>query len=1179
MDELKGSKGSVVTLFMSLSLMFLILTPLMDGPPKVKELSGIIHVGSDYPIRSIQLAIDLATEGSTIVVHGGDYYESLSISKGLTLTSAPGETSRLIGCEKTRGRGLVHDTMMIVASNSKVTVKDMEFNVLADTWDDAAIKVQDGIGHEIYNNTIYGGKQGIWVHGGDAFVSLPVDDIWVHGNTIFNVSGHGIYMQRTYGMVEKNRINQCGDGIMVAFGWTAMNEYANAGISGNVIENCSVGLNFVDSTVFNYYDNIVRNCTEGELMNSSDQFSQENDFVDCVVGTRIMNGSSPLLRDNTYDGCATPVQIEKCRGARLYENLMTGSNIGIDATWEDIEQLNHTIATNNTLYGRPIYYSFGDHGVQRTMNGYGQIFIANTTHSKYKITDPSPSLVTLISPQEVDISSSRISSGLKVIGPGQVTGSGVALTGSAAWMLSASSSTMSFYNSTISNSVGTSMVLEVSAIDVFNGTITGDIEFLDTNSRVRELNLIGLDVRFEDGVEPVEGAEFGIEKDGSTFRSTPLFEGSAPPTDEDGKAGPFWLLDRTTTSSNTLDHETDLTVNVTRDLSWEETRPVDTSSSHDEVFITADIRAPSAPRNLRTTVVDDGIGLEWDWNTDDTALYRVYRMDGTLWTFLIETDDDSYTDASAPNGTSATYRVTAVDDVWLESLPSNEVVGESVDNLPPLPPTSLMLGPDGVTLSWKRSPSPDVVLYEVYIVETGEGGPITPKGLVGSTAETTFVLSDLSDDDKYVSVRAVDDAVKRSVFCDPVDLTKMDLTWPKISEVEWTYGAKVAWIGFKTDVPTNGNLFFGTSPTDLQPQGLDDLSTEHLFEVVDLAPQTTYYFYAFAIEPSGNSITDDNNGVYYTFTTFASESFLKVTLRDEDGEPVTRATVTAEGPNGTLSVMETEPGTYTAFLTVGIWTVEVMSTDHLAVAPVQFYIGPGEWKNLTFELISIGWDRANLTITVLDEDGVPIEGASVEANGIVEKSGVDGKAVLGPLDTNRTYRIKVTAAGYRSVEQDIYVGPKNKEQSETVHLEKAEKESSSMLCWLLVIIAIVLVLLMLMMAILIAIGSKARKKSKDKGKVEKAKEEKGPEEDEVRTGTLPSASKGGKSEAPPKKKAGKGEGKEGKKGEEKADERKEGSNGKGGAGKENEGVPKKKNDKKEETMGKDEPPSKKSKKE
>ena len=81
------------------------------------------------------------------------------------------------------------------------------------------------------------------------------------------------------------------------------------------------------------------------------------------------------------------------------------------------------------------------------------------------------------------------------------------------------------------------------------------------------------------------------------------------------------------------------------------------------------------PSNLTATAGDQRVALKWT-SPRGVAGYRVYRRDATgSWptTALATTTATSYTDTGLTNGTTYTYRVTAVDAKSNESSPSNTV--------------------------------------------------------------------------------------------------------------------------------------------------------------------------------------------------------------------------------------------------------------------------------------------------------------------------------------------------------------------------------------------------------------------------------------------------------------------------------------------------------------------------
>jgi len=91
----------------------------------------------------------------------------------------------------------------------------------------------------------------------------------------------------------------------------------------------------------------------------------------------------------------------------------------------------------------------------------------------------------------------------------------------------------------------------------------------------------------------------------------------------------------------------------------------------------ADTTSPAAPSGLTATAGDGSVSLDWANNAEpDLAGYRVYRRnaDGSWPTSpLTTTTVSNYTNSGLTNGTSYTYRVTAVDGSGNESAPSASV--------------------------------------------------------------------------------------------------------------------------------------------------------------------------------------------------------------------------------------------------------------------------------------------------------------------------------------------------------------------------------------------------------------------------------------------------------------------------------------------------------------------------
>ncbi|MGA1848465.1 MAG: fibronectin type III domain-containing protein, partial [Thermoplasmatota archaeon] len=1036
---------------------------------------------------------------TTIIVHQGEYRERLLIGKGITLKAAPGENFELSGGDLTRGPPGTRGTMVTIASDTKVTIDGGNFSYEGDTWDDAAIKIQYGDNHEVMNANFSNSKQGIWVHGNDHDDNSTIQVIDIHHNTFTNITGHAIYLQGTWGNVENNYINDSCDGIMVAFGWIAPNPYVGS-ISENIIENCSVGVNMVGSTVFNYEDNEITGCGVGELLNDTQQESVGNTFEDCQVGTRVINGSSPKLLENTYTDCPTPVLIDRCTGLKAYENEITGTDIGFQPVYSKVEHLDHDIASNNTIDGRPVFYSFGDNEAAHVLQDFGQVFIANSSYSSYSIRNPSPVRTVIAYSTGVDIGGSKLTTGLDLF-RSDLSGEGATIgdPGLLTTPLRMDDSDLKIYNSTIKavDELEESAVLDTgSNLNLYNSTYGAMAQFHDAASRIRFFSYIGLKVLHQDGGLPVEGAHYEFSVDDTRVHASSLFEGSDPETNPDGFAGPFWIRFGTMTRSADTVHEVTVTVNATADRSFEGSRFIDyveATESHTEEFVIGDILRPMAPKNLQADIVVDGDAnrLTWDKNTDDAVLYRIYYLDDGNWSMVGEATGTTFDHPGLPSGTLASYRVTAVDEVGLESLPSTSVEVESVDQLAPAPPREVRISnvtTQSLTLSWKRSASNDVVEYEVHLVERSQGGELTSRKLIRKTSDLSVMVQDMSDSKNLFAVKAVDEVGLKSMFSSPASIEADDLTWPEISDLEWTIGAHSARVGWKTNEPTTSWLWIGTSVEDVSSIGPGPLGTEHLFEVEDLLAETTYYFYIHAVEPSGNDVIDDNQGQFYSFTTYESEGYLRLTILDQDEEKVTGIDVKAAGDSLSMKVLETEPGIYMAYLIPGSWNVTITSTDHEPLDPFEVVILPDQWNNMTVHLSSLFWEEVNLTIRVLDDQGNVIAGAVIEYDGREYTTGSDGRVSLGKVGTNRTIHLTISAEGYETLEKDIFIPSKNREQKVDVSLiPGGEEEDDGFMTWLIILAAVV-GLLLLLFVLFVVLSRRSRK--------EPAEEEEEPEDEE-----------------------------------------------------------------------------------
>jgi hypothetical protein len=108
-----------------------------------------------------------------------------------------------------------------------------------------------------------------------------------------------------------------------------------------------------------------------------------------------------------------------------------------------------------------------------------------------------------------------------------------------------------------------------------------------------------------------------------------------------------------------------------------------------------DTTPPATPTGLTATAGSGSVSLDWADNSEpDLAGYRVYRQNGASWTLLGSPSASAYTDSGLTNGTSYTYRVTAIDT----AAPPNESSPSGTASATPTGVTTKSYRPDGYTI-------------------------------------------------------------------------------------------------------------------------------------------------------------------------------------------------------------------------------------------------------------------------------------------------------------------------------------------------------------------------------------------------------------------------------------------------------------------------------------------------
>jgi nitrous oxidase accessory protein len=264
---------------------------------------------AEYPLASIQEAIDKANDGDTIYVFGGIYTENLIINKKLKLWGSV-----------ERGNTII-DSRFDVRYFVQITAEQVEFQnfTIVDNRDILtspigallSIKASDVVVQSNYIN--HSSAYGVYVD--------PISNgNFISGN-IINDTKNGIVVSSTYNNdIVDNTLSNCSDSAIYLYSCN------NNRIYGNIIFDSLIGIKVTDSTNINISNNTI---TESSLYG----IFIDNDRLDLLHNNFIYNNIGYGMYLNLFDGEVFENNFDNnSRGitlagsnCKIYENFISNS--------------------------------------------------------------------------------------------------------------------------------------------------------------------------------------------------------------------------------------------------------------------------------------------------------------------------------------------------------------------------------------------------------------------------------------------------------------------------------------------------------------------------------------------------------------------------------------------------------------------------------------------------------------------------------------------------------------------------------------------------------------------------------------------------------------------------------------------------------------------------------------
>jgi hypothetical protein len=389
-------------------LTVLLISTLILAFPAILADPGELHVGAGYPYSEIQVAIDDAVSGDTIIVHEGTYEEDLLISKTLELKAAEGDEVTIKGvaaydafplavpnieilADEVKIHGFTIESPWVPAGNyssgmvingTNVEIYENVFHSVGDgeciviqTWSSKAMPTSNLSGLSIYDNVFRGNPgefyAGVYINPDSAASGMAS----VYGNKFHGAVYYGIVTERNNTQIQDNRIftrlTGTGYGIRVREYFEDPQE--GVLVSGNIIKGSGKGRGFnvgievgkgvQELTDIEINDNMVKDSNVGIHVISDGVSVMGNKVMKTVDDGIQIAGNENQIGENRVNKCGSNGILVTGDDNEVYDNRVwkCGSN-GILVTGDHNEVYDHRIWKNEG-------YGIKDDGIGNTVQG------------------------------------------------------------------------------------------------------------------------------------------------------------------------------------------------------------------------------------------------------------------------------------------------------------------------------------------------------------------------------------------------------------------------------------------------------------------------------------------------------------------------------------------------------------------------------------------------------------------------------------------------------------------------------------------------------------------------------------------------------------------------------------------------------------------------------------------
>lgn len=310
--------------------------------------AGIVRVGKNQAIQSVQQGILQAKEGDTIYVHAGIYHESkLIIEKSITLV---GKGWPVIDAQN---KG---EIFFIRSRNVWLQGFKLQHTGRSDMKEIGAVMIYDSYAITVYNNQIEDANFGISVQNSKRCTIKDNHIKAFNKNEV--LSGNGIHGWKADSLIIiGNTISGHRDGLYFEF-------VKNSLIWRNKsTENVRYGIHFMFSNNNTYIGNIFEKNESGVAVMFSSKIQMYNNYFhdnwgDATYGILLKEITDSHISGNSFVQNTIALQMEGCSRIKVFKNkfINNGFALKIQASCDDNDFTHNNfiantfdIATNGTL--------------------------------------------------------------------------------------------------------------------------------------------------------------------------------------------------------------------------------------------------------------------------------------------------------------------------------------------------------------------------------------------------------------------------------------------------------------------------------------------------------------------------------------------------------------------------------------------------------------------------------------------------------------------------------------------------------------------------------------------------------------------------------------------------------------------------------------------------------------